>query len=187
MSFLETAKAIGQLVEEKNRAYGDSFARSGEIMKVLYPKGIQPEQYEDMLGIVRVLDKLFRIATDKDAFGESPWRDVAGYGILGAERNSGKTNGGRQYVGTGDCISCRHSKMQHVNRPGTDAYDCEFCKCRVIFANAAVCCCGHSQDLHGGSNSNPDFCKVSQCNCGGMHQPKKPPLSDCSLNHRIKS
>ena len=36
--------------------------------------------------VVRVLDKLFRIATDRDALGESPWRDIAGYGLLGARR-----------------------------------------------------------------------------------------------------
>ena len=36
-----------------------------------------------MLAVVRIVDKLFRIATDKDAFGESPFKDIAGYGILG--------------------------------------------------------------------------------------------------------
>lgn len=36
-----------------------------------------------MLAITRIVDKLFRIATDKDAFGESPFKDIAGYGILG--------------------------------------------------------------------------------------------------------
>ena len=49
----------------------------------MYPKGIQPEQYKDMLAITRIADKLFRIATKKDAFGESPFKDIAGYGILG--------------------------------------------------------------------------------------------------------
>ena len=73
---------IGQLVSEKNKAYGDSFNKSQEIIKVLYPNGIQPKQYRDMLAIVRVIDKLFRI-DNKDAFGESPWRDIAGYSLLG--------------------------------------------------------------------------------------------------------
>jgi len=36
-----------------------------------------------MLAITRVLDKLFRLATRKDAFGESPWNDICGYAILG--------------------------------------------------------------------------------------------------------
>jgi hypothetical protein len=57
----------------------------------LYPYGIKPEQYVDALGILRVIDKLFRIATKKDAFDESPWRDIAGYGILGAVRDEIKS------------------------------------------------------------------------------------------------
>jgi hypothetical protein len=82
--FADMGAALGELTEEKNEAYGDSFARSGEIMSILYPYGITPNQYRDALGVVRVLDKLFRIATRKDAFGESPWKDIAGYGIVGA-------------------------------------------------------------------------------------------------------
>ena len=81
--FEEIGKTIGSLVEEKNEAYGDSFQRSQEILKVLFPNGVQPNQYRDMLGMVRVIDKMFRIATDKDAFGESPWKDITSYGILG--------------------------------------------------------------------------------------------------------
>ena len=77
---------IGRLVAEKNAAYGDSFARSGEVMRILYPAGVRPDQMDDALGVVRVVDKLFRVATDRDALGESPWRDIAGYGILGAKR-----------------------------------------------------------------------------------------------------
>jgi hypothetical protein len=89
--FRELGRTIGELVATKNQAYGDSFARSGEIMRVLYPDGIRPDQYEDALGVVRVIDKLFRIATDRDALGESPWFDVAGYGVLGAARASKAT------------------------------------------------------------------------------------------------
>jgi hypothetical protein len=74
--------AIGKLVDEKNIAYGDSFHQSGRILKVLYPHGIKPEQYDKALYIVRVIDKLFRLATDNDKFGESPARDIAGYSIL---------------------------------------------------------------------------------------------------------
>jgi hypothetical protein len=77
-------RLLGELTQMKNAAYGDSFVKSGEILAILYPSGILPEQYRDALAIVRVIDKLFRIATRKDAFGESPWKDIAGYGILGA-------------------------------------------------------------------------------------------------------
>ena len=85
--YKEAGARIGELVAEKNEAYGDSFARSGEVMRVLYPDGISLEGMDDALAVVRVVDKLFRIATNKDALGESPWVDVAGYSILASERS----------------------------------------------------------------------------------------------------
>jgi len=78
----ELGKEIGELVDIKNAAYGDSFNRSGNILKELFPKGIAPDQYDDVLAMIRIIDKMFRIATNKDAFGENPWRYIAGYAIL---------------------------------------------------------------------------------------------------------
>ena len=80
------AANIGRLVAQKQEAYGDAYGKAGDVMRILYPSGIPPEKMDDALAVVRVLDKLFRIATDRDALGESPWRDIAGYGILGAAR-----------------------------------------------------------------------------------------------------
>jgi hypothetical protein len=91
--FLGKAIQVGKLVEEKNAAYGNSFQESGKIMSVLYPNGIEAEQMEDALGVVRILDKLFRVATRKDAFGESPWDDIAGYGIILATKDQENRNG----------------------------------------------------------------------------------------------
>ena len=73
---------IGRLVDRKQKAYGRSFDHSGKILAILYPHGIKPNQYGDLLGMVRILDKLFRIATDRNALGEDPWADVAGYALL---------------------------------------------------------------------------------------------------------
>ena len=53
-----------------------------------------PEQYGDMLAITRIIDKLFRVATKKDAFGESPFKDIAGYGILGAANDEPESEWG---------------------------------------------------------------------------------------------
>jgi len=78
------ADNIASLVIEKQIAYGDSFGRSGTVLKEMYPNGIKPEQYNDMLTVVRIIDKLFRIANQKDAFNENPYNDIIGYGILGA-------------------------------------------------------------------------------------------------------
>ena len=84
--FADIGESVGALVDEKQAAYGDSFGKAGKIMRVLYPEGIRPDQMDDALCIVRIVDKLFRIATDRDALGESPYRDIAGYGLLGARR-----------------------------------------------------------------------------------------------------
>ena len=86
--FQAIGREIGALVDKKNAAYGDAHAVTGDILKLVYPKGVQPCQYADMLSIARVLDKILRISHDKDAFGESPWRDITGYGILGVERDA---------------------------------------------------------------------------------------------------
>lgn len=78
----QTGQKIGQLVDEKNAAYGDAFHKCGEFLKILHPDGVKPEQYTDMLAIMRIFDKMMRIANKKNAFGENPWQDIAGYGIL---------------------------------------------------------------------------------------------------------
>ncbi|HOI38229.1 MAG TPA: hypothetical protein PLU95_09260 [Syntrophales bacterium] len=81
---------IGSLVAVKQAAYGDSFGKSGEILKILYPNGISPEQFDDALCLTRIIDKLFRIATDRDALGEDPYRDIAGYCLLAIRRRADK-------------------------------------------------------------------------------------------------
>lgn len=86
-SFAELGERISKLLEEKNAAYGNSFDKAGEFLRLLYPQGVKPEQMEDALCLVRIFDKMMRIATKKDAFGESPYQDIAGYAILGLRRS----------------------------------------------------------------------------------------------------
>lgn len=83
----ELAAEIGRLVDEKNKAYGNSFAEAGEFLKILYPSGIPVEAYNDALTLTRIFDKLKRIATNNDPFGEDPFFDIAGYAILGVFNN----------------------------------------------------------------------------------------------------
>lgn len=85
--FQKIAQEMGDLVTEKNAAYGDSFAVCGEFLRMLYPTGITPDQYTDALCLVRIFDKMKRIATRKDAFGESPYRDIMGYALLGVAKD----------------------------------------------------------------------------------------------------
>jgi hypothetical protein len=80
--FHQMAQELADLVTQKNEAYGDSFSKCADFLKILYPAGVPVDKFGDMLAMVRVFDKQMRIANRKDAFGEDPWRDIAGYGLL---------------------------------------------------------------------------------------------------------
>ncbi len=85
MSYEKIGQTIGKLVQEKNIAYGDSHAVTGEIL-ALMTQSLTLDQLRmampDLLTIARVLDKVMRILHQPEAFGESPWQDIAGYAIL---------------------------------------------------------------------------------------------------------
>lgn len=86
--YFEAAMDVADLVKSKQIAYGDSFGRSGKVLEILYPRGIPVEKLDDALTIVRIIDKLFRIANEKEAFMESPWTDVMGYSLLALVRDN---------------------------------------------------------------------------------------------------
>jgi len=88
--FQSIGTEIGGTVEQKNEAYGSSFIKCGQFLELLYPDGMRPEQYTKALLLVRIFDKQMRIAHSETAFGESPFRDIAGYGICGASMSPDK-------------------------------------------------------------------------------------------------
>lgn len=90
--FEDLGKEVGALVDEKNAAYGNSFTKCADFVKLLYPNGVEPEQYIDLLCMVRIFDKQMRIATRKNAFDESPYRDITGYGLLGLNNDNKSRN-----------------------------------------------------------------------------------------------
>ena len=82
---------VGKLVTEKDAAYGNSFGTAPKILALLYPDGVRVDQYPDMLTVVRMLDKLKRVATAKADDPEEPWKDLCGYPLLRlAERRKRK-------------------------------------------------------------------------------------------------
>lgn len=135
-TFIEIGTNIGALVEKKNKAYGNAFAESCKILEVLFPNGVPVEKYTDLLTITRILDKLFRIATDKDALGESPFGDIAGYAILALKRQQDEvektaremreirlkmeSENGCCHI-TGKCSDCGKQYTRHANEVGTRA------------------------------------------------------------------
>ena len=86
--FSKLGDEVGKLVHEKRLAYGDSFSRSVECLRQMFPEGIKPEQYDDLLTIARIIDKLFRLANDPRAFAENPYQDIVGYALLGMNRHN---------------------------------------------------------------------------------------------------
>lgn len=84
--FADLGMELGELCDKKNAAYGNSAEVAGAILKLLYPSGVQPHQYKEMLLVVRMLDKLCRIAQGAGgarALGEDAWRDLVGYSLIG--------------------------------------------------------------------------------------------------------
>lgn len=77
------ALKIAALVETKQLAYGDSFGKCGDFLKLLYPDSVPIEKYVDMLAQIRIFDKLMRVANQKEVLGENPWEDIMGYALLG--------------------------------------------------------------------------------------------------------
>ena len=85
MTYPEIGQTIGQLVEKKNKAYGDSHSVTGRVLAMMVEDLTHNQLHSaipDILTVVRILDKLMRILHEPDAFGESPWEDIAGYAIL---------------------------------------------------------------------------------------------------------
>jgi hypothetical protein len=79
--FAHTALEVAEVVAKKNKVYGDSFTQCSAFLKLLYPNGVQPNQYADLLVLTRLFDKMMRVATGaKDE--EYPYFDMAGYALL---------------------------------------------------------------------------------------------------------
>lgn len=86
MTYEDLGRQIGALVDRKNSAYGNSHSDVEGFFRLLYPRGIRPEQYATITTLARMFDKMKRIATDATAFNEDPWDDLVGYSLLGARQ-----------------------------------------------------------------------------------------------------
>ena len=83
MRLKQTASDVAIIVEEKNREYGSAFQKVSHILSVLFPNGIPTSKYHDVAILVRVLDKICRIASANDKnVKKDAWLDITGYGLL---------------------------------------------------------------------------------------------------------
>ncbi len=86
-SLTELSNELGVMLEEKNQKYGDAFDRTSDLFKIFYPNGIKQDQYDDALLLVRIFDKMMRIASgNANAFNEDAYKDIAGYAMLGLKK-----------------------------------------------------------------------------------------------------
>lgn len=83
------AAEIGRMTDSKAAQYGNASVKVEAIMKVLYPEGVPVYALRNALLITRMLDKVCRIANQGpdglDKGGEDPFRDLAGYALIGAQ------------------------------------------------------------------------------------------------------
>ena len=92
----QKGKKIGQLVDKKQEAYGNSVESSVEIIKVFMKKyknhdgtyTIPGSLIPHLLYQVRIIDKQSRIFNnpDGDLMEENTYQDITGYGMLGGEK-----------------------------------------------------------------------------------------------------
>jgi hypothetical protein len=98
--FTELAYGIGEFTDMKNQQYGSSVDATFGMMKVLMERyknddntyTIPESLLEHILLQVRIMDKLNRIFNNPSGEGdsESPYRDLAGYSLIGIDMVEGK-------------------------------------------------------------------------------------------------
>lgn len=88
-TYEQLGQEIGRLVEVKNAQYGNSFSVAPRILALLYPDGVPVARYDSLLAVVRILDKLKRVATQDPTDAEDHWQDICGYALLMLAREDG--------------------------------------------------------------------------------------------------
>jgi hypothetical protein len=80
-TYKDIGTRIGQLVDDKNAQYGDSINSTAEFLRLLFPNGITPDHFAHVGIMVRIWDKVKRVAAGNKG-NENAYEDIAGYGIL---------------------------------------------------------------------------------------------------------
>jgi len=80
--FYDIASELAEMLTNKNRKYGDSYARMAHVLPIFYPDGVPGNHLLDAVFILRIIDKLMRIASAQSDDEEDPVADIAGYAIL---------------------------------------------------------------------------------------------------------
>ncbi|MEM0201431.1 MAG: hypothetical protein QXD23_03425 [Candidatus Micrarchaeaceae archaeon] len=85
MSYKEITDNIAQLLDQKEQYYGPTYKEIGDVYAQLF-KSVKSIDAHDLLAVVRMLDKIFRIVHSTDGSTKlDAWNDIAGYAILQIE------------------------------------------------------------------------------------------------------
>lgn len=87
MNFIERGQKIGATVEAKSKQYAGTTEVAAGMMLCLFPEGIPTEKMGSALLLVRICDKMGRIAQGDGTGDEDAWGDIAGYGLIGQKHN----------------------------------------------------------------------------------------------------
>lgn len=88
--FQDAAKMVANVLTEKNASYGDATTVTASIAKLLWSEGIPVSQLDEALVVIRMLDKLCRIAKGTKFANEDAWLDLAGYALLVLAKGMGE-------------------------------------------------------------------------------------------------
>ena len=73
--FKKITDDLAQILSIKDEAYGNAFDKTTQSLSLLYPNGIKVEQYKDLHVIIRMLDKISRIARGIPVGGDIEYAD----------------------------------------------------------------------------------------------------------------
>lgn len=79
------AVEVGALCDRKNEAYGNTGTSTGKMLAYFYPNGVPVDQYNRMLILARMFDKIARLTNlggGRRALGEDAARDLVGYALV---------------------------------------------------------------------------------------------------------
>ena len=89
--YKDLGQEVGQFTDDKREQYGDSVSFVSAALHHACPDGIPPYQYDNVLLCARMLDKVCRILTrgadGLDKGSESPYKDLAGYALIGVAKD----------------------------------------------------------------------------------------------------
>lgn len=79
-NFENVAKQIVDSVKAAERETGNCFTKSTEVIRILFPAGIPPGKEQEVASMLRIIDKMFRIANNPGSTA-TEWQVLSAYAL----------------------------------------------------------------------------------------------------------